>query len=272
MKKKNLVLAILVAIVGCAATKNAAVLPQRPRFQEMLRSTLSRPRSGTESVGHAIDAGLLVYESVQAAAAWLKGIKDRTRKKEEYLYDHPQESPLNSTDDMARLMDEIQVCKPYQLPREVCHSRCMPYKHYSFCWTTNKLREGSWAPCRCRLRRSVKRYLLVIKEELLRRFRKLQDLHTRVVSPLEIALLVVAGISALAILILVMIWCRNRKTHLIMRQRLADAASHTRAASLRAARRTSCAISRHLPKASASQSAVNEAFVPNTATVDAEIH
>ena len=268
MMKKNLVLAFFVAVVGCAATKNAAILPQRPRFQEMLRSTLTRPRSGTESVGHAIDAGLLVYESVQAAAAWLKGIKDRTRKKEEYLYDHPEESPLNSTSEMSRLMDDIQVCKPYQLPKEVCHSRCMPYKHYSFCWITNKLKEGSWAPCRCRLRRSVKRYLLVIKEELLRRFKRLQDLHTRVVSPLEVVLLVVAGISALVILFLAVIWCRHRKSSLIMRQRLAEAASQARAASFRAARRTSCALSRHLPKASASQSEATEALAPAPADVE----
>ena len=267
MKKRDLIIAILVVIVGYTASKNVSILPQRPRFQEMLRSTLSRPKS--ESVGHAIDAGLLVYESVQAAAAWLKGIKERTKKKETYLYESPAESPLNSTDEMTRLMDEVQVCKPYQLPREVCHSRCMPWKHYKYCWITNKLQDGDWAPCVCRLRRSVKRYLYVIKEELVRKFKRFQDLQHRVLSPLEVALLVLAGFSLLAILILAMMWCRSRQAHLVMHRRLADAAIHSRAASIRAARRASCAISRHLPKSS--QLAANEAAAAPPAATDVEI-
>ena len=270
MKKTSIVIAILIAVTGYVKSKNAVVLPQRPRFQEMLRSTLSRPRS--DAVGNAIDTGLLVYESVQTAAAWLKGIKDRTKKKEEYLFDNPEESPLNSTDDMQRLMDEIEVCKPYQRPREVCHSRCMPWKHYRFCWVTRRLQDGDWAPCTCRIRRSVKQYLIVIKEELVRRFRRLQDLQHRALSPLEIVLLVVAGISVLTILILAVVWCRNRKAHLTMHRRLTEAASNTKRASLRTARRASCAISRHLPKASTPQPPAAEAMVLNAESEDVEIH
>ncbi len=247
MNRKTLSSLVLVVLIGYGASRKSPVLPQRPKFQEMLHATLARPSS--QSIGHALDAGLVVFESVRRASAWLKGIKERTAKKEEYLYDNPKESPLKNSTELTRLMDEIELCQPYDEPQQRCHSRCMPHKYYRFCWTSRRLQDGPWSTCTCVIRRSVKQYLAVIKEELLRKFKRLQDLHNRVVSPLEVALIVFAVLSILTVLILTIVWCRSRQA-LNLHRRLAEIQSASRAASFRAARRASCAISRHLPKAS----------------------
>ena len=220
MDRKTLSSLVLVVLIGYGASRKSPVLPQRPKFQEMLHATLARPSS--QSIGHALDAGLVVFESVRRASAWLKGIKERTTKKEEYAYEQPHQQ---------------------------CHSRCMPHKYYRFCWVSRRLEDGPWSPCTCVIRRSVKQYLIVIKEELLRKFKRLQNLHNRVLSPLEVALVVFAALSLLTILVVAMFWCRSRQA-LNLHRRLAEVQSASRAASFRAARRASCAISRHLPKAS----------------------
>lgn len=247
MNRKTLSSLVLVVLIGYGASRKSPVLPQRPKFQEMLHATLARPSS--QSIGHALDAGLVVFESVRRASAWLKGIKERTTKKEEYLYDKPKESPLRNRTELTRLMDEIEICHPYEQPHQQCHSRCMPHKYYRFCWVSRRLEDGPWSPCTCVIRRSVKQYLIVIKEELLRKFKRLQNLHNRVLSPLEVALVVFAALSLLTILVVAMFWCRSRQA-LNLHRRLAEVQSASRAASFRAARRASCAISRHLPKAS----------------------
>ena len=68
---------LLLSLACHASSKNSMILPQRPKFNELLRATLNKPTSDTS--GPIIEAGLLVYESVKKAATWLKEVKQRLK-------------------------------------------------------------------------------------------------------------------------------------------------------------------------------------------------
>ena len=109
MKKGTFIGLSILVIASYGATKNAPVLPQRPKFQEMLRSSLTRPNA--ENVGHVVETGLVVYEAVKRAALWLKGIKKKTVQKAEYLYDVESitDSPLsNDTTQVLPLLLDVE--------------------------------------------------------------------------------------------------------------------------------------------------------------------
>ena len=250
MKKGTFIGLSILVIASYGAAKNAPVLPQRPKFQEMLRSTLTRPNA--ENVGHVVETGLVVYEAVKRAALWLKGIKKKTVQKAEYLYDVESiaDSPLSNDTTLANLMDEIQVCKPYGSPYAKCHSRCLPHKYYRYCWTSNQLEHGTWSTCTCQLRRTVKQYLAVVKDEMIEAYERLQRRNQLPVSPLEIVLIVFGLMSLIIIICLAASWNRNRAD---FANRLAAIQSSARGASCKASRRASqvsCALSRHMPRPS----------------------
>ena len=246
MKKGTFIGLSILVIASYGATKNAPVLPQRPKFQEMLRSSLTRPNA--ENVGHVVETGLVVYEAVKRAALWLKGIKKKTVQKAEYLYDVESitDSPLSNDTTLANLMDEIQVCKPYGSPYAKCHSRCLPHKYYRYCWTSNQLEHGTWSTCTCQIRRTVKQYLAVVKDEMIEAYERLQLRNQRPVSPLEIVLIVFGLMSLIIIICLATSWNRNRAD---FANRLAAIQSRARGASRRASQ-VSCALSRHMPRPS----------------------
>ena len=244
---------LLLSLACFVSAKSSMVMPQRPKFQELLRAaTLNKPSQDTS--GPLIEAGLLVYESVKKAATWLRGIKDRTTKKERTLYPDPEEStPANHNRTvLARLMDEVNVCSPYESPTQRCYSRCVPFKYYRYCWVTPQLEQGGWAVCVCHLRKSIKEFLAVTKEELLRRHARLQELQQLPVSPMETGLIIFGVCAVLTTAVIAVCWCRNNKE---WQRRLANARTVTSTAtSFRAASRkasqVSCALSRHLPRAS----------------------
>ena len=243
---------LLLSLVCFVSAKSSIAMPQRPKFQELLRAaTLNKPSSDTS--GPIIEAGLLVYESVKKAATWLKGIRDRTTKKEQTLYPDPEEAPPanHNRTVLARLMDEVNVCKPYDSPTQRCYSRCIPFKYYRYCWVTPQLDQGGWSVCTCYLRRSIKEFLAVTKEELLRRHARLQELQQLPVSPTETGLIIFGVCAVLATAVTAACWCRNNKEwHRRLATTRAVAATSTsfRTAS-RKASQVSCALSRHLPRA-----------------------
>ena len=243
MNGKHIGFILVVTIIGYVASKNAAIMPQRPRLQDMLRNNFGRPRQ--ESLGHIIDTGLLIYDTIKKSVAWLKGIKQRTKTNDEYLYDKPLDSPIYNKTELATLMMEVVLCKPYDEPQKSCISPCMPYKYYRFCWTTPKLDQGDWEVCICELRKSIQQHLVQIKHELLRKHEFLKKLKDRVLSPLEIGLIVFSVISIVTLIIMWIAWHRARPAAIDHRR----PRTPSRSASLKAAaRRASCALSQHLPR------------------------
>ncbi len=250
MRKGTFIGLSILVIASYGATKNAPVLAQRPKFQEMLRATLTRPNA--ENVGHVVETGLVVYEAVKRAALWLKGMKKKTVQKAEYLYDVESisDSPLSNDTTLANLMDEVQICKPYGNKYARCHSRCLPHTYYRYCWTSNQLEQGSWSTCTCQLRKTVKQYLAVVKDEMIEAHDRLQQRNQRVVSPLEICLIVFGLMSLIIIICLTATWRRNKAD---FATRIAALQLSARDAGCKASRRASqvsCALSRHLPRPS----------------------